>query len=117
MNIAADGTRVNAARAFLRPALSRPNLTLLLNTKVVKLNFKGQTRRSALGRPPLERCSFLISIYPDADAPPDALGWSDSAGSAMGKVTSCAWHVPVPPRIAALPCLRGVTHLHASLAA
>src|SRR6202162_3227520 len=39
MNIAADGTRVSAARAFLRPALSRPNLTLLLNTKVVKLNF------------------------------------------------------------------------------
>src|SRR5258705_13793829 len=30
MNIAADGTRVSAVRAFLRPALSRPNLTLLL---------------------------------------------------------------------------------------
>jgi choline dehydrogenase len=41
MNIAADGTRVSAARAFLRPALQRPNLTLLLNTDVVKLNFKG----------------------------------------------------------------------------
>jgi len=41
MNIAADGTRVSAARAFLRPALSRPNLSLLLNTNVVKLNFKG----------------------------------------------------------------------------
>ncbi len=41
MNIAVDGTRVSAARAFLRPVLSRPNLTLLLNTKVVKLNFKG----------------------------------------------------------------------------
>jgi choline dehydrogenase len=41
MNIAADGTRVSAARAFLRPALSRRNLTLLLNTNVVKLNFKG----------------------------------------------------------------------------
>src|SRR3989454_2141708 len=41
MNIAADGTRVSAARAFLHPALSRPNLTLLLNTNVVKLNFKG----------------------------------------------------------------------------
>src|ERR1700740_589934 len=41
MNIAADGTRVSAARAFLRPALSRPTLTLLLNTNVVKLNFKG----------------------------------------------------------------------------
>jgi choline dehydrogenase len=41
MNIAADGTRVSAARAFLRPVLSRPNLTLLLNTKVAKLNFKG----------------------------------------------------------------------------
>src|SRR6202167_5621495 len=40
MNISADGTRVSAARAFLRPALSRPNLTLLLNTNVVKLNFK-----------------------------------------------------------------------------
>jgi choline dehydrogenase len=41
MNISADGTRVSAVRAFLRPALSRPNLTLLLNTNVVKLNFKG----------------------------------------------------------------------------
>jgi choline dehydrogenase len=41
MNIAADGTRVSAARAFLHPALSRPNLTLLLNTPVVKLNFEG----------------------------------------------------------------------------
>ncbi len=37
----ADGTRVSAARAFLRPALSRPNLTLLLNTNVVKVNFVG----------------------------------------------------------------------------
>jgi choline dehydrogenase len=41
MNIAADGTRVSAVRAFLRPALSRPNLTLLLNTNVMKLNFEG----------------------------------------------------------------------------
>ncbi len=41
MNIATDGSRVSAVRAFLRPALSRPNLTLLLNTNVVKLNFKG----------------------------------------------------------------------------
>jgi choline dehydrogenase len=41
MNIAADGTRVSAVRAFLRPALSRPNLTLLLHTNVVKLNFQG----------------------------------------------------------------------------
>ena len=41
MNIAADGTRVSAARAFLHPALSRPNLSLLLNTNVLKLNFKG----------------------------------------------------------------------------
>src|SRR6267142_1908631 len=29
------------APAFLHPALSRPNLTLLLNTNVVKLNFEG----------------------------------------------------------------------------
>jgi choline dehydrogenase len=41
MNIAADGTRVSAARAFLHPALSRPNLRLLLNAQVVKLNFNG----------------------------------------------------------------------------
>jgi choline dehydrogenase len=41
MNIAADGTRVSAVRAFLRPELSRPNLTLLLNANVVKLNFDG----------------------------------------------------------------------------
>src|SRR6201984_1307054 len=41
MNIDADGTRVSAARAFPRPALSRSNLTLLLNTDVVKLNFQG----------------------------------------------------------------------------
>jgi choline dehydrogenase len=41
MNIAADGTRVSAARAFLHPALSRPNLTLLHKTSVVKLTFDG----------------------------------------------------------------------------
>jgi choline dehydrogenase len=41
MNIAADGTRVSAVGAFLRPALARPNLTLLLNTAVMKLNFQG----------------------------------------------------------------------------
>jgi choline dehydrogenase len=41
MNIAADGTRVSAARAFLHPALSRQNLTLLHKTNVVKLNFDG----------------------------------------------------------------------------
>jgi choline dehydrogenase len=42
MNIAADGTRVSAARAFLHPALSRPNLTLLLQTDVHKVNFSGK---------------------------------------------------------------------------
>jgi choline dehydrogenase len=41
MNIARDGSRVSAVNAFLRPALSRQNLTLLLNAAVVKLNFKG----------------------------------------------------------------------------
>ena len=41
MNIAADGTRVSAVTAYLRPALSRPNLTLLLNSNVMKLSFKG----------------------------------------------------------------------------
>jgi choline dehydrogenase len=41
MNIAADGTRVNAARAFLHPNLDRPNLTLLLNTNVTKVVFTG----------------------------------------------------------------------------
>src|SRR5713101_5380049 len=41
MNIAVDGTRVSAVGAFLRPALSSQNLTLLLNTNVVKLHFKG----------------------------------------------------------------------------
>jgi choline dehydrogenase len=41
MNIAANGTRVSAVDAFLRSALSRPNLSLLLNTAVVKLNFRG----------------------------------------------------------------------------
>ena len=42
MNISADGTRVSAVRAFLRPALSRPNLTLLLNSNAIKLNFNGK---------------------------------------------------------------------------
>jgi choline dehydrogenase len=41
MNIAADGTRVSATRAFLRPNLSRPNLTLLTNTPVTRLTFIG----------------------------------------------------------------------------
>jgi choline dehydrogenase len=41
MNIAADGTRVSAARAFLQPNLSRPNLTLLLDTNATKVVFEG----------------------------------------------------------------------------
>src|SRR5580693_4266340 len=41
MNIARDGTRVSAARAFLHPNLGRPNLTLLLNTNVTKVLFEG----------------------------------------------------------------------------
>lgn len=41
MNIAADGSRVSAARAFLQPNLGRPNLTLLLNTNVTKVLFEG----------------------------------------------------------------------------
>lgn len=41
MNIAADGSRVSSARAFLRPNLDRPNLTLLLNTSVTKVVFDG----------------------------------------------------------------------------
>jgi choline dehydrogenase len=41
MNIAADGSRVSAARAFLRPNLDRPNLTLLTNTDVTKVVLEG----------------------------------------------------------------------------
>jgi choline dehydrogenase len=41
MNIAADGSRVSAARAFLRPNLGRPNLTLLLSASVTKVTFDG----------------------------------------------------------------------------
>jgi choline dehydrogenase len=41
MNIAADGTRVSSSRAFLRPNLDRPNLTLLLNANVTKVVFNG----------------------------------------------------------------------------
>jgi len=41
MNIAADGSRVSAARAFIRPNLERPNLTLLLNTNATKIVFEG----------------------------------------------------------------------------
>jgi len=41
MNIAADGTRVSAARAFLHPNLGRANLTLLLNTNATKVVFEG----------------------------------------------------------------------------
>ena len=42
MNIAKDGTRVSAARAFLHPALDRANLTLLLNANVEKVTFRGK---------------------------------------------------------------------------
>lgn len=42
MNIGKDGTRVSAARAFLQPALERPNLTLLLKADVQKVTFRGK---------------------------------------------------------------------------
>jgi choline dehydrogenase len=41
MNIAADGSRVRSARAFLRPNLARSNLTLPLNTDAAKVMFEG----------------------------------------------------------------------------
>ncbi|WP_335930067.1 GMC family oxidoreductase [Paraburkholderia pallida] len=41
MNIAVDGSRVSAARAFLRPNLDRSNLTLLLSTDVTRIDFEG----------------------------------------------------------------------------
>jgi choline dehydrogenase len=41
MNIAPDGTRISAARAFLHPNLGRANLTLLLRTNVTKVLFDG----------------------------------------------------------------------------
>ena len=41
MNVAADGSRVSAARAFLHPNLGRPNITLLLNTNATKVVFEG----------------------------------------------------------------------------
>ena len=41
MNIAADGTRVSSARAFLRPNLDRANLTLLLKADITKVVFSG----------------------------------------------------------------------------
>jgi choline dehydrogenase len=41
MNIAADGSRVSSARAFLWPNLDRSNLTLLLNTDATKVLFDG----------------------------------------------------------------------------
>ena len=44
MNIAPDGTRVSAARAFLHPNLDRANLTLLLGASVTRVLFdKDQT--------------------------------------------------------------------------
>jgi choline dehydrogenase len=41
MNIAGDGTRVSAARAFLRPNLDRKNLKLLIETNVTKIVIEG----------------------------------------------------------------------------
>lgn len=41
MNITADGARVSAVRAFLRPNLGRSNLALLLNTNVTRIVFEG----------------------------------------------------------------------------
>jgi choline dehydrogenase len=41
MNIAADGTRVSSARAFLHPNLHRTNLALWLNANVTKVLFEG----------------------------------------------------------------------------
>ena len=39
LNITRQGTRASTARSFLRPALARSNLTLLLDTQVTKLAF------------------------------------------------------------------------------
>jgi choline dehydrogenase len=47
MSIARDGSRASASRAFLRPNLNRPNLTLALQTQAAQLLFS-QTRCSGV---------------------------------------------------------------------
>ena len=39
-----DGKRMSSARAFIRPVLSRPNLTVLTNSRVTRLLFAGGSR-------------------------------------------------------------------------
>ena len=56
MNIAADGTRVSAARAFLHPNLDRPNLTLLLNSQLPRRSSSTATAPSAWRSSTEDRC-------------------------------------------------------------
>jgi hypothetical protein len=81
MNIAADGTRVSAARAFLHPARPRPNLTLLLNTPVVKLNFTGTRCVGAkimTGGDERRKTVVYVHPNPSPDAVAHSLGLPDN---------------------------------------
>jgi len=44
---------VSSSRAFLRPNLDRPNLTLLLNTNVTKVTFDGDRASGVESLPPM----------------------------------------------------------------
>jgi choline dehydrogenase len=45
MNIGSDGARASSARTFLRPNLSRSNLTLMLDTHATRILFEGDRAR------------------------------------------------------------------------
>jgi GMC oxidoreductase/Amidohydrolase len=80
MNIARDGTRVSAARAFLHPNLSRANLALLLSTHA---NSNGGYLGDARFEPvfeELERRGAVVFVHPTAspDSSARQLGLPDS---------------------------------------
>jgi GMC oxidoreductase len=93
MNIAADGSRVKSSRAFLRPNLDRPNLTLLLNTNVSKVVFDGDRARG------VELVTGDGARKCQGNPRSDPGGWrgpSREASHALGRrrrhVTATAWH-------------------------
>src|SRR5258708_39404035 len=91
MSIARDGSRASASRAFLRPNLNRPNLTLALQTHAVQLLFSqthctGVRIKSEAGfRDMSASREVILTAGGSTGRPPVRLSRSTGAASPCGR--------------------------------
>lgn len=100
MNISADETRESAVGAFLRPALSRPNLTLLAQRQRGETELQRQSLRGLSSGPSGDTDINLVLEQLPAVTPEAVARFGGSGERVHDRAGSCAANEPVAVRLA-----------------